>query len=216
MTSSQFLVDALKLKPLMGIVIGGCVLCGCITRNGFLIKDKASFIFAGSFTDFNKAAIPTSNMICPDCITMGKTYKFPGNQLENKSIPTVWKSRLSRSVVLQSGKVLFIGNYARLKWLLHNMPNEPFLLCNQMADVKNFSHLLWYTKVSLDKKGFYYCDKKGNHFIRLNRIQNIDMKSDLTVKEQELHRLYHGDHVTEKPLHPRNKKYNTTESKSGK
>jgi hypothetical protein len=87
--------------------------------------------------------------------------------------------------------------------MLHNMPDEPFLMINERRAVDVFKHVAWLAQVSLSKDAFYYCDESGAYLVHLSRVQSAEIHPEMTKTERMLHKLYHGDKSLERAQHPR-------------
>jgi CRISPR type IV-associated protein Csf1 len=199
---SHLVVNALSLKPDLGELTGQCSLCGTMTESGHDLN------MSSSFTDWHYFAGPKNKdgIICECCSMLQANH--------SSKIVKMFHSRIRRSLVTASGQVYFLQKNSRLKWMLNNLPDEPFLMMNSSRNLAHFVHHVWKSLVSLDKKGFFLCDDQGNHFIRLNRIQ--EGGSDLTLKEEMLHHLMTSETKEEEAFHPSNEKYTTSKKQKRK
>ncbi len=186
-SSSAFLVQALGLTPDKGNKKGTCVLCGCNTESGLDIKTGFPSLAQKTFTDWPKAAIPdVDGIVCTSCSMMAKNHP--------SKVVSLYRSRLRRCLVTESGELFMIGTNKRLKWMLDNLPNEPFLFMDSRRIPSKFMHHIWCSRVSLGNKGFYYCNDTGNHFVRLDAIQQQYLQNR-TAMEDNLSSIYHNQKI---------------------
>lgn len=197
---SKFLINALGMEADKGTHHGVCVTCGIETNHGHTLKEGFNAITTPGFTDWNRCAVMDINgIVCESCTMMNKSH--------SSQIVSLYRSRLRRCCVTESGKILMIGTDRRLKWVLQNLPNEPFLLMDSRKSPAKFMHHIWCSRVSLDKKGFYYCDDAGNHFIRTAVIYD-DHAIDKTPTEQRLSNILRDDSkIAEQPYSPDHPSY---------
>lgn len=200
-SASLFLVNSLGMEPDSGTHSGTCVTCGCETETGFTLKEGFASLLKTSFTNWNRCAVlDPDGVVCGACSMMNKNHP--------SKIVSLYKSRLRRCLVTESGEVLMVGTDRRLKWILQNLPAEPFLLMDSRRSPAKFMHHIWMSQVSLDKQCFYYCDDFGNHLIRHSHIVDPAL-ADKTVMEAKLCRILHDDKkIPEKPLSPDDESYN--------
>jgi len=198
---SQFLVSALGIEADQGDQSGQCVACGCLTDTGLTLSQGFPSMLGKSFTDWDKTVVRDSGgIVCGPCSMMTSAHP--------KKIPKLYKSRLRRCLVKHSGDILMIGTNRRLKWILQNMPDEPFLMMDSRRLASKFIHHIWHTKVSLDKRAFYYCNDTGNHLVRLAKTQDASSPNK-TAMEQYLTGVLENENTEpEQPLHPKSETYN--------
>lgn len=197
---TAFLATALNIPADKGNEKGDCVLCGSHTNEGLTLNEGFPPLQGTGFTDWNKAVIKDANgIVCGYCTLSNANHP--------EKMVKMHKSRIRRCLITQSGKVMMLGTNKRLKWMLSNMPDEPFLMMDSRRLASKFVHHVWHSKVSLDKRAFYYCDDKGSHFVRLDKIINKESPNK-TLKEHQLSIIIHNEKVeAEKPLHPKHKSY---------
>jgi len=204
MSVTKFIMDALKIEPpIKGDEKGYCTVCGGKTCSGSIISKTKVSMNGESFTDWNSVQGMRSKdgIICPYCLaTMSLDKKMPAK---------LFKSRLRRCLITQSGKVFMIGTHDRLKWMLNHLPDdEPFVFMDSRRNASKHIHHIWKSKISMSNKAFYYCSDAGNHLIRLNRLFACSDFQDLTCKEAELKQVLVRESIKEEEsLHPANKHY---------
>lgn len=199
-SAPAFLIRALGMETDKGSLSGTCVTCGVETDYGHTIKEGFQALAKSSFTDWNRCAVMDDNgIVCDACTMLNKSHP--------SQVVSLYRSRLRRCCITENGKILMVGTDRRLKWILQNLPNEPFLLMDSRKSPAKFMHHIWSSRVSLDNKGFYYCDDTGNHFVRTSLLGE-DGAIDKTPTEQRLsHLLADENKVPEQPYSPDHESY---------
>jgi len=184
---SHFLVHALGMTPEPGSESGQCITCGIDTKVGF--TGASNFTFNKTFTDLAQCQgdLHSQDVICEACAMLSSNHP--------SKIAKMYTSRLRRCLVTQSGKLFRIGNRARLKYMLQNLPDEPFLFMDSWRKPSMFMHHIWKCRVSMDKKAFFYCDDFGSHFLRLDRILAETAMGDMTVLESNFFNIMNNDKI---------------------
>lgn len=167
-SASQFIVEALKAPVLKtGAHSGECVLCGHQTEQGMPIKKAFPASNNTTFTSWNFAALrDIKGIICPYCNMM---------QLNDPcKIVTMYKKRLRRTLITESGEMFMCGSSKRLGGILRHLKNinEPFLFMDSRKIPSKPLHHIWKSRISLSNQAFYYCNDLGNHLVRFDHIDS--------------------------------------------